>query len=947
MEPAVIAPEPAVIEGRMRRLEHLQDVCRVVSSALDLDQVLQFICGAVRDGLDLDRVVIYSIDHRTQRIIGPRAVAPPLSDSPEGDLECSDGAMSPAWSSRGVVPSSGAPPGDSPQSGARSAATPGITGCSGWSGWSGWSMELRRGASAATDVALGQAPYYLCNEAADPSDLPEVRGPVPGGRCPVPGGPDEPGTGHRAVSRSDEGRSEFTLGALVWAGFQTERPMAVVPLRGRTQIVGLMLVSTAVSGRRLSDQTIEDLRPFAEQAAMAIEQANFFVESQRRVGFLSALLQISTSLNSHSELTELLQGACDKLLEVSGLQIAAIYLAEGGSPATDEGMRGKGDEVRAPASTLPSSPHPLISSSPHPSLRLHTIAGMRPDLPEFYEPFRVGERLAGRAALERLVIVSRNLQQDPSKAASIARRIGLRTVVCAPLLLRGELLGVLTAGTVNDVGLTGEETDVVSSVANQLAAAIANARLLEETRYRMVEYQRRGDELSLLYHISRAVVGTIGLEERLRVIAEGLAEVTGTTRCAIFRVDRLCLLPWVSYGDTPEEKRQFQALDVSSVDAARLLRRLMSARKRGHLSGTTPAGRCPPSGGSRLRPPTKVPLTESVGPGPGAATVQVMREIDEEPFSQVPWLRAWGVRSALWLPLAYQNRLTGLALVYQPGEARIFPAEQVRLAAAVANQAAIAIRASQAYEHERNVAETLQRSFMPTVAARLRNFDLGQTYHPALKEAQVGGDFYDVFWLPNGRVALLMADVSGKGLAAAMQTAMVKYMLRAYAVEDPSPASVLARLNQAVSAFSDPDLFVTAFYGVLCPNSGQLQYGNAGHDSPILALKEHRYCTSLDITGPALGMEPGMTYFSRTIELTPGDLLLLYTDGITNARRGDELFGRERLVALLAELEGLKPARIVSQIYRTVRAFAEGNLSDDCALLALKAKEAWKYPAQP
>src|SRR5207249_11626115 len=133
------------------------------------------------------------------------------------------------------------------------------------------------------------------------------------------------------------------------------------------------------------------------------------------------------------------------------------------------------------------------------------------------------------------------------------------------------------------------------------------------------------------------------------------------------------------------------------------------------------------------------------------------------------------------------------------------------LAAAVANQAAVAIRVSQAYEHERNVAETLQRSFMPNVGARLKNFDLGQTYHPALQEAQVGGDFYDVFPLPEGRVALLMADVSGKGLPAAMQTAMVKYMLRAYAIEDPAPASVLERLNQGVCSSIKPDRSVTAF----------------------------------------------------------------------------------------------------------------------------------------
>jgi sigma-B regulation protein RsbU (phosphoserine phosphatase) len=791
MEPAVFGPEPTQAEARLHRLERLQDVCRVVSSDLDLDQVLQFICDAVRDGFGLDRVALFQVDLRAQRILGPRAV-------------CDE-------TGREVMGRESVPPVAS--------------------------LELRPGASAAADVALGLIPYCLCNDAA----------------C---GAADESTLASRGTR----------------AGMEMERPLAVLPLRGRGRIVGLMRVTNPHSGRRLSDQDIEELRPFTEQAAVAIEHATFYAESQRRVGFLSALLQISTSLTSHSELTELLQGACDQLLKVSGLQIAAVYLVE------PDGQ----------------------------TLRLQTTAGFQPAVPEFYEPFRIGERLAGLAAQERQVVIRRNLQRDDSLAAAMARRIGLQTVVCAPLLLRGELLGVFAAGTMDDTELTGEETDLVSSVSNQLAAAIANLRLLEETRVRMLEQQERGDQLAVLYHISRAMVATIGLEERLRVIAEGLTEVTRTTRCAIFRLDRDGLLPWVSYGDSAEEKRRFQALDVSAIDATRLLR-AMSARKR---------------------------------PVP-------MRDITDEPFSQIPWLRAWGVRSALWLPLAFQNRLTGLAVVYQPGEQRVFHREQVRLAAAVANQAAIAIRVSQAYEHERNVAETLQRSFVPTIGARLKSFDLGQTYHPALKEAQVGGDFYDVFWLPDGRVGLLMADVSGKGLPAAIQTAMVKYMLRSYAIEDASPASVLMRLNRGLCAFIDPDLFVTAFYGLLCPDSGRLHYGNAGHDSPILALKQQDFCTSLDTTGPALGLDPAVAYFERTVHFNPGDLLLLYTDGVTDARRGDELFGRERLEELLAGLSDAKPNRIVSQIYRTVRAFAEGDLHDDCALLVLKAKEVWRHPAQP
>jgi sigma-B regulation protein RsbU (phosphoserine phosphatase) len=268
------------------------------------------------------------------------------------------------------------------------------------------------------------------------------------------------------------------------------------------------------------------------------------------------------------------------------------------------------------------------------------------------------------------------------------------------------------------------------------------------------------------------------------------------------------------------------------------------------------------------------------------------------------------------------------------------------LARAVSNQAAVAIRLSQAYEHERNIAVTLQRGLGPTVAARLQSFDIGHAYHPALQEAQVGGDIYDAFPLPDGRVALLMADVSGKGLLAAVQTTMLKNMLRAYAFEDPDPLTVFTRLNQSLHYYADPELFVTAFYGVLCPTTGVLTYSNAGHDCPLLYSAGEAFSTALDTTGIALGMDAASVYASRRVDLAPGDVLLLYTDGVTEARGNAQFFGRERLEELLSQVAGSKPSRIVASIYRSVRTFSEGELHDDVALLVVKAKPSWKYLAR-
>jgi sigma-B regulation protein RsbU (phosphoserine phosphatase) len=137
-------------------------------------------------------------------------------------------------------------------------------------------------------------------------------------------------------------------------------------------------------------------------------------------------------------------------------------------------------------------------------------------------------------------------------------------------------------------------------------------------------------------------------------------------------------------------------------------------------------------------------------------------------------------------------------------------------------------------------------------------------------------------------------------------------------------------------------LFITAFYGVLCPTTGALAYSNAGHDRPLFYSAQEGFCTALDSTGIALGMDAGSVYASRCSTMTSGDVLLLYTDGVTESRGLSGFYGRGRLEELLAQAAASKPSRIVASIYRAVRTHAAGELHDDIALLVVKAKPSWK-----
>jgi serine phosphatase RsbU (regulator of sigma subunit) len=650
------------------------------------------------------------------------------------------------------------------------------------------------------------------------------------------------------------------------------RTAAVLPLRTANRTLGLLAIRGGLHPRDWSAQTLPALAPYLQQAAWALDRLLVDRESRQRFERLSAiLLQVSHALVSHTDLTQLLVTVCDTLVSVTGFQMASVCLYEASANR----------------------------------LEARTLRGALTAPESFWKPFTPDDRLPGLAAESRTTTVELGLQQDGRPEADVERRMGLDTLVSAPLLLRDELLGVLSIGSTRRRDCTRENMEVAQAVANQLSAAVANARLLEETRIRMEEQERAAQELSLLYHTTRAVVGTLELEDRLRIVAESLRQATQTSHCAIFRMERNGLAPWMSVGGAPEETRRFLSLDLAPIEVARLLKLLKNR---------------------------KAPV--------------VARDTPRDPFATSVWKEEFGIRTAVWLPLLFQNRLTGVALAYRRDERQEFPPEQQRLARAVANMAAVAIRLSQAYEHERNIAMTLQAGLGPTVAARLLNFDIGHGYHPALQEAQVGGDIYDSFSLPDGRVALLMADVSGKGLMAAVQTTMLKNMLRAIAFEDPNPVSVFGRLNRALNYFTDPELFVTAFYGVLCPTTGRLTYCNAGHDCPVLFSAEEGFCTALDTTGIALGMDARSAYVSRQVDLGPGDVLLLYTDGVTECRRDAEFFGRARLEDLLAQLARSKPNRIVSSIYAAVRTYSEGDLHDDIALLVVKAKPSWKFHAR-
>ena len=306
------------------------------------------------------------------------------------------------------------------------------------------------------------------------------------------------------------------------------------------------------------------------------------------------------------------------------------------------------------------------------------------------------------------------------------------------------------------------------------------------------------------------------------------------------------------------------------------------------------------------------------------------------------------VRAQLALPLLYAGRATGVMALYS-SEPRTFTSDEIGLAQTFANQAASALENARlftelqaAYVRERHIAGLFQESLLPTYAPRRGAFEFAHKYQAALDEAVIGGDFFDLFPLGDSKMGVVMADVSGKGLSAAVQTALLKYTLRGFALEAPdAPAEVLARLNDVLcSPMSSHDGFVTLFYGVLDVTTGEMTYASAGHEPPLRRVGVGGEVAVLpECDGMVLGAMPGVVYEQCRAVLSPGDLLLLYTDGLTEARATDGSFLEvEGLSALLPRAD-VSASEVVTTLYESAAAFADNVRRDDVAILVLRRFE--------
>jgi len=302
------------------------------------------------------------------------------------------------------------------------------------------------------------------------------------------------------------------------------------------------------------------------------------------------------------------------------------------------------------------------------------------------------------------------------------------------------------------------------------------------------------------------------------------------------------------------------------------------------------------------------------------------------------------VRTFMAVPLQTKERIIGLIYVDSPTLTRVFTKDDLNLLTVMANTAAVRIEHARLaeIEHQERImkrdlqqAADIQRGFLPAVAPQLPGLDLTGYNAPC---RTVGGDYYDFFPYPNGRVAMVLGDVSGKGMPASLLMMSLQARVQVLIEEPEELGAVMTRLNRLTATNCPPNRFITFFMCVLDGGTGDLVYCSAGHNPPLL-VRANGKAEWLEFGNMPLGIIPTTRYEEARERLSPGDVLVIYSDGVTDATspHEDEEFGEQRLVSVVSEHRAETSSSILEAVNAAIAQWAAGTpLPDDLTLMVAR-----------
>jgi serine phosphatase RsbU (regulator of sigma subunit) len=508
----------------------------------------------------------------------------------------------------------------------------------------------------------------------------------------------------------------------------------------------------------------------------------------------------------------------------------------------------------------------------------------------------------------RGMLVVQDVASDPRLGGVVdaAAEAGIEAAIAVPLLAGHDVIGLLGVFPIRGRILTENESALLSALAVQLAVAVQNAQLherakqLSEERERALDAERAASKrVRALYEISRSFAQSLSLEATLEAVAGTVVDVLGVN-IALIRM--------------PDERREWLMPRAIKVAEPRLEEAARSIMYKPQAFGAHPVQLL-----FRNAEPFQI-------------TRQTVEEVGAPATALLPFLeRGWtGAVVPIATPAEVLASLTIISV--QPGSP--VTAETIDQATAIGGQAALAIDNARLYLQQKQFFDTMQRSLLPRSVPELQGLELGDAYESSA-HVEVGGDVYDFMELGDGRLAVALGDVTGHGIEAAADMAMAKFVFRSLAREHPEPADFLQSANEVVVGEIAPGKFITLVYMVIDGGKGEVAAAGAGHPAPRIVGADGSV-TGLETRGLVLGIEPGQHYDEVRATLDVGGAVVLYTDGVIEARWEGELYGVERLDRVLSERRDLSANELAQVVLDDCRAFARGELADDCAVVVVK-----------
>lgn len=500
----------------------------------------------------------------------------------------------------------------------------------------------------------------------------------------------------------------------------------------------------------------------------------------------------------------------------------------------------------------------------------------------------LGQGVIDWVARYREPVIVNKAGDDPRVDQEVGRLVGteIRSLISVPLIGKGQMIGVIEAINKIDGEFDNSDLDVVIGLANQIAVAVDNAAL-----YRAVK--REALEKQLLYEIGNKLSGSLSLDEVMREIVDSLRQAVAFEAAGIHLID-------------PETN------DIEPVYSV------------GYEETTDQRVKC----GQGLIGAVLESGEPLIVPDVGS---------DKRYISARP-----STNSEIVVPIMLEDSAIGV-INLESDELNAFNRHTRSLMAAFASQAAITIErarlhekliASQKLDEQLNIAREIQESFLPPRSPNITGYDVSGVNIPSF---QVGGDYYDFISIIDSQTGIAIADVSGKGIPAALLMASYRASLIAEIRNNYSIRTICHKANSLMYESVRPGSFVSGVYGVLDSKNHVFTFANCGHNLPIL-LRNDGSVEYLREGGPLLGVTPDAEYEERPVYLNAGEVVLLYTDGVTEVfdSEGTE-FGLDRLIEILWNYKDSTAIEIQDVVYNTVKQFASPrHVFDDLTMVVIK-----------